>query len=418
MNRRRWHAITGMLVPAWLVLALLAVPLNGILPVAPWLMLHLLLLGAVSTAILVWSQHFADTLLRRSAIGGRRSLGMRLTAHTVGAVTVVTGMVGGWWPVVLIGGILVGANGLAHAAILFGQSRGSLPARFAPLVRYYIAAGVALAVGVTLGVLMARPDSVGEVHERLFIAHIGMNVLGWIGLTVIGTVALLWPTVLHTQAPQTVKASSRGTISLLLAGLVVLGLGCLFDLRPVVALGVFVYLLGLARVLVEVAGLARRAPAVSYAGWTIAAALAWFALCTLGFGLVVVSAPSWRAAADRLELLVPFIAVGFAAQILLGALSYLLPVVLGGGPRALKATAGELDRAGLLRVIVINVGILLYLLPLPQVVRGVLVAVVLAAITSFLPLMGRAMKANRRVRRLDAVPPGPMAGADRPAAPR
>ncbi len=406
MSRRRWHAITGLLVPAWLVLALLAVPLNGILPLAPWLMLHLLLLGAVSTAILVWSQHFADTLLRRPAIGGRRSLGARLAAHTAGAVIVLTGMVGGWWPVVLVGGILVGANGLAHAAILFAQSRGSLPARFAPLVRFYIAAGVALAIGVTLGVLMARPPGVGEAHERLFIAHIGMNVLGWIGLTVIGTVALLWPTVLHTQAPQTMKASSRGTISLLLAGLAVLGLGALVDQRAVLAAGVFLYLLGLALVLVEAVQLARTAPAVSYAGWTIAAALTWFALCTLGFGLVVASAPSWRAAADRLEFLVPFIAVGFAAQILIGALSYLLPVVLGGGPRALKATAGELDRAGIVRVLVINVGILLYLLPLPPVVRGILIAIVLAALASFLPLMGRAMRANRRVRRAEGVPLG------------
>jgi nitrite reductase (NO-forming) len=86
---------------------------------------HLLLLGAVSTAILIWSQHFADTLLRRSAAGGRISLGARLAVHTVGAVSVLIGIVGGWWPIVLIGGILVGANALAHSVILVNQSRGA-----------------------------------------------------------------------------------------------------------------------------------------------------------------------------------------------------------------------------------------------------------------------------------------------------
>jgi nitrite reductase (NO-forming) len=404
MDRRRWHAITGILVPAWLVLAILAVVLNGYLPLAPWLMVHVLLLGAVSTAILIWSQHFADTLLRRSAIGGRRSLGVRLAVHTVGAATVMTGMVGGWWPVVLAGGILIGTNGLAHAAILVGQSRGALPARFAPLVRYYIAAGVALAVGVALGVLMARPESVGEAHERLFIAHIGMNVLGWIGLTVVGTVALLWPTVLHTRVLRATKASAPGTLPLLLAGLAVLGLGCLVNLRSVVALGVLLYLLGLARVLAEVVDHARKSPAVGYAGWSIGAALAWFALSALGFGLVVEIAPSWVDASARLELLVPVFAVGFAAQILLGALSYLLPVVLGGGPGAVKATARELDRVGLFRVIIINGGIVLYLLPVPGLVRGAATVVVLAAFASFLVLMGRAMRANRQVRQSNGMP--------------
>jgi nitrite reductase (NO-forming) len=227
MSRRLWHITTGILVPFWLLLALVAVAVHRILPVAPWLMVHLLLLGAVSSAILIWSQHFADTLLRREAPGGRTSLGVRLGAHTVGAILVLTGVVGQWWPVVLGGGILVGVTALAHAALLVLQGRGSLPARFAPLVRYYIAAGVVLAVGVTLGVLMARPDVSETAHERLFVAHIGLNLLGWVGLTVIGTVALLWPTILHVRVADGTRAAARATLPVLLSGLTVLGLGCL-----------------------------------------------------------------------------------------------------------------------------------------------------------------------------------------------
>lgn len=411
MSRRLWHILTGALVPAWLFLTLVAVLIHRFLPVAPWLMVHLLLLGAVSSAILIWSQHFADTLLRHEAVGGRTSLGARLAAHTIGTILVITGIVGGWWPVVLAGGILVGGNALAHAAILLTQSRGALPARFAPLVRYYMAAGVALALGVTAGVLMARTDE-GEPFERLFIAHIGLNLLGWVGLTVVGTVALLWPTVLHARV-QSTRATARGTLTVFIAGLILLVAGCLTDLRLVTALGVAVYLVGLGLVLFEVVRLGRASPAVTFAGWSLGAALAWFALCVLGFGLLVALAPDWVGAADRLEQLVPVFAVGFAAQILLGALSYLLPVVLGGGPRVAKATARELDRGGLFRVIVTNLGLVVYLLPVTSLVKVTLSLLVVGTLASFLVLMTRAMKINRRLR-ADTVPPVP--GRPAPAA--
>ncbi|MCY7290473.1 MAG: copper oxidase, partial [Cryobacterium sp.] len=417
MNRRLWHLITGLLTPTWLLLTLIAVLIHRFIPVAPWLMVHLLFLGAVSTAILVWSQHFADTLLRHPAPGGRVSLGSRLGAHTLGAVLVITGIVGGWWLVVLAGGILVGTNALAHALILFRQSRGALPGRFAPLVRYYMAAGIALAIGVTLGVLMARTDVGGEPAERMYIAHVGFNLLGWVGLTVISTVALLWPTVLHARV-QTTRASARGTLPLFLAGLTVLGIGLLIDQRLVAAAGVLIYLVGLGLVLVEAVRLARQSPAVTFAGWSLGAALTWFFACVLGFGLIVTFAPSWVAATDRLGQLVPVLAVGFAAQILLGALSYLVPVVLGGGPSVSKATAAMLDRAALFRVIVTNVGLVLYLLPVPSLVKVTVSLLVIGTLASFLGLMPRALRQNRRLRRAtDATAPPARSAASVAAAP-
>jgi nitrite reductase (NO-forming) len=387
-------------------------------------MVHLLLLGAVSSAVLIWSQHFADTLLRHPAPGGRASLGWRLAAHTVGAVLVITGMIGGWWIVVLAGGIVVGANALAHGAILAVQSRGALPSRFAPLVRYYIAAGVALAIGVTLGVLMARMHDSEEAYARLFIGHIGLNLLGWVGLTVIGTVALLWPTILHVRVHDGTRAAARATLPLLLAGLAVLGLGCVLGERLVVGLGVLAYLAGLVRVLGDVVRHGRSAPAVTFAAWSIGSALAWFGLCTLGFAGIVILAPTWIAAADGVEQLVPAFLVGFAAQILLGALTHLLPVVLGGGPRVSKATSRELERGGLFRVIVVNGGLVLYLLPVPSLVKVVLSLLVVITLASFLVLMTRALKTNRVLRTPgdaaapvpDPRPAAPLAGARRTGA--
>ncbi|MGY4858453.1 multicopper oxidase domain-containing protein [Cryobacterium sp. AP23] len=402
MKDRLWHIVSGSLVPAWLAAAVILTLLHRMVPASGWLLVHLLLLGAVSTAILIWSQHFADTLLRRKALGHRISLGLRLAAHTVGAIAVMTGMVAGWFPVVLVGGILVGLNALAHAVVVVAQSRGALPGRFAPLVRYYVASAVMLAAGVTLGILMARLDGGGEAYERLFIGHLGLNLLGWVGLTVIGTIALLWPTVLHTRVEgATVAAGS--TLPVLVGGLALLTLGCLADLRLVVALGVLVYLIALGRVLWEAVGHLLRAPAVTFAAWSLGAAQVWFALCTLGFGLQVALAPSWTAAAAGVETLVPYFAIGFAAQVLLGALSHLVPVVLGGGPAALKATAAELDRGGLFRVVVVNGGLGLSLLPVSSTLTVTLSLVIVATLAGFLILFARALRTNRRVRALPLV---------------
>ncbi|MBX0301567.1 multicopper oxidase domain-containing protein [Cryobacterium sp. 1639] len=402
MKDKLWHIVSGSLVPAWLAAAVIFTLLHRMVPESGWLLVHLLLLGAVSTAILIWSQHFADTLLRRKALGHRLSLGLRLCAHTVGSVLVMTGMVIDGYPLVLVGGILVGLTALAHAAVIIMQTRGAMPGRFAPLIRYYVASAGMLAVGVTLGILMARLDGGGEDYERLFIGHLALNLLGWVGLTVIGTIALLWPTVLHTRIAGATVAAGH-TLTVLVGGLGLVALGCLADLRLVVALGILVYLAALGRVLWEGAGHLRRAPAANFAAWSLGAAQVWFALCTLGFGLQIALAPSWTAAAAGVETLVPYFAIGFAAQILLGALSHLVPVVLGGGPAALKATAAELDRGGLFRVVVVNGGLALSLLPISSTLTVALSMLIVATLASFLALFTRALRANRRARALPLV---------------
>ncbi|HEY9524153.1 MAG TPA: cupredoxin domain-containing protein, partial [Thermopolyspora sp.] len=398
MKRRTWYVLVNSLVGVWLALAVVAAATHRFLPASNWLLVHLLLLGALSTAVYIWSQHFADSLLRRKSPGGRRTLALRLAAHTVGAVLVVAGMVAALWPLVLAGGVLVVVAALVHALSLVRQLRGVLPARFAPLVWYYIAAALTLVIGVTLGVIMARPGVAGVAHDRLFVAHLGMNLLGWVGLTVIGTSVLLWPTVLRTKVLESTDLVARRVFPMLVAAVALVGLASLLDLRIAVVFAILIYLVALVQILVEAVRHARQSPPVNFAGWTMGTALAWFAVWVLGFGVSVVVAPGWSGTGERLAALVPVFAVGFAAQILIGALSYLLPVVLGGGPEAARASARELDRAGVFRVIVVNGGILLYLLPVPSLVKVVLAILVVGTLAAFLVLAVRAVLAGRRVR--------------------
>ncbi|MEO7348928.1 MAG: copper oxidase, partial [Terrimesophilobacter sp.] len=273
MSRKSWYLLMNGLVAFWLVAASVIVVAHRFVPHGGWLMVHLLLLGAVSTAILIWSQHFADTLLRRAAPGGRVFHGVRLFGHTLGVSVVVAGMVTDWWLLILVGGIIVGAVVLAHVVTLIIQSRGALPARFAPLVQYYVASGIALAAGVTIGIIMSRTDLAAGWHDRLYPAHLAFNLLGWVGLTVVGTVILLWPTVLHTKVSDAVDDTAKRSLMLMVGGLVVVGGAALLDLTALFAVGMIIYLGGVGLVVAAGVQQARKSTQWTFASWSIAAGM-------------------------------------------------------------------------------------------------------------------------------------------------
>jgi nitrite reductase (NO-forming) len=367
-------------------------------------MVHLTLLGAASTAILIWSQHFADTLLRHPAPGDRRSLGGRLIAHTLGVIAVVAGVLTGAWALVAVGAAIVGANALGHAALLWWQLRTALPARFRPLVRYYIAAALVFAVGVGLGAWLATHPA-GGLHERLLVAHATVNLLGWIAISVIGTVLLLWPTVLHARADQTTDAAAGGALPLLLIGLGIVILGCVLDTTTLVATGVLVWLGGLGVVMAIGVRQARRMPPGTYAAWSIAAGMLWLLAGAISYAVAAATAADWMALQDAMTWLAgPFVA-GFVVQVLLGALSYLLPVVVAGSPKSAKIAAEELDRGAVFRIVSINGGIALYLLPVPSLVKVLLSLYVFGVLLSFLVLAVRAVVLARRARRAEGADP-------------
>jgi len=417
MSRKTWYVLMNALIGLWALAAIVVVLVHRYVPLSGWLMVHVLLLGAASTAILIWSQHFADTLLRHPAAGGRRAHGARLALHTVGAGVVVAGMLRGAWPVVLAGGTLVALVAVLQGASLLRQMRSALPSRFGPLVRYYVAASGALVIGVTLGVIMSRADVAPPVHDRLYLAHVGFNVLGWVGLTVIGTVILLWPTVLHASITAPAEKAGRRALPILSAALVLLGLASFADLHLLVSVALAGYLVGLGLVLWSAIRQARSAPPATYASWSMGAALGWFFGCVLAFAVVSATTATIGAATEALhDIVLPFV-VGFVTQIVVAALSYLLPVVLGGGPTVAKQTGRELDRGAVFRVIVINSGLLLSRFPLPSLVKVTLSLLVFGALVAFLVLVVRAVLVSRRSREGAAAAPRTVAPASRPSAP-
>ncbi|MFN8194199.1 MAG: multicopper oxidase domain-containing protein [Nocardioidaceae bacterium] len=397
-RRGMWPA-RDLPVVVWLVAVPLVAAAHPWLPAPGWLMIHLLLLGAVSNAVVVWGRYFTDAVLHaRPAPGDRAVQTRRLLLLNAGILGVVVGVPGGWWPLTLTGAALVvGAVGW-HAGALAALLRRALPARFSGTVRYYVAACGCLVVGAGLGATLARGLD-DRWDQRLVLAHAACNILGWLGLTVVGTLLTLWPTMLRTRiAEGAERAAGRALPVLLVAVLVVVG-GAASGSRPVAAVGLLAYLVGLGLVAPAMVAAARTKPPSDFPTWSVAAAVVWLTACVgrLGVGLLVAS--SWTEVDRLVDAVVPFLAAGFGAQVLLGALSYLVPVALGGGPTPVRTATRVLDRGGALRVAVVNAGLLVTALPAPAPVRVLASAAVLIGLAAFLPLLVLGVGASLRARR-------------------
>src|SRR5699024_5728954 len=100
--------------------------------------------------------------------------------------------------------------------------------------------------------------------------------------------------------------------------------------------------------------------------------------------------------------------------VLLGALSYLIPVVLGGGPAPVRAGTTAFDAAGPLRVTVANAALAVCALPVSSLTRVVASVLYVIAMASFLIVLVRAMRAQRRAKTVASDPlVAPVNGARR-----
>ena len=384
---------------AWFVAAIAIAVAHRWLPDANWLMLHVVLLGAVTHSILVWSFHFAQTLLRSPATDAQaRRHNVRLGLVTAGTAAVLIGVPSELWSLTLLGGTSVMVAVGWHGVTLWTMLRRALPARFRVTVHYYLCAAASLVVGAGFGVALAWgwPD---PWHGRLLVAHALTNLLGWVGLTVAGTLLTLWPTMLRTRLGSTAERRTRTALPWLVSSVLVSAGGALAGLSWLSALGLVGYLGGLALWLVGLWGPVRKAPPREFAPASVAAALVWLVLGLGWAGWVLVTAPDWQSVREAFIWPATALAAGFGVQVLTGALSYLLPSVLGGGPSVVRAGQDWFNRGGLVRLIAINGGLALWLLPTASWVKVTGSVLGLIGVASFLPLMVLGLRASIAARR-------------------
>jgi nitrite reductase (NO-forming) len=302
----------------------------------------------------------------------------RIVSFNVGAFTVVAGISLDAMAAVILGAVVVAVVVVWHAAALFSRMRRALPSRFGTTLRYYVAASMLLPVGLTFGVLMA-PDTLDEtVHARFALVHIAVNLLGWMGLTVLGTLIRLWRTMLHVRVADGAERASRRALPVLMAGIAITGVAAVAGSRSAAAAGLLCYLFGVAVVGRPLFTEARSRPPSTFGTRSVLAGLPWLAGSVAALTTILGASPTWRRAADAADWLAAPFLVGFAAQVLLGALSYLVPVVLGGGPAATRATNATFDTAGTVRLAIQNVATLAAAVPAMQAGRTLYAVAVLA----------------------------------------
>lgn len=340
---------------AALVSSALVLGARGVLPQPLWTSVHVVTLGVLTSSVLQWSWYFTRALLHLPADdrrAGRNATG-RLVTFNVAVVAVVAGMWAAWAAVAVGGAGAVGALIAWHGVDLVRAARTRLGNRYAVVVRYYVASAGFLVVGCMLaGFLVvamfdpAAPDWVVASRDRLTLAHALVNVGGWLGLAVLGTLVTLGPTVLRVRIHPAALDRAVAMLPALVVGVAGAAVAAVLGWLPGVGVGLLVVcaaaVLGVGVPLVSVA---RGARGGAFSAWAMGGGLVWSAVGVVGIATCAFTAADATALRDASLPWVVLLGAGGVTQILVGALSYLMPVVIGGGPSAVRVGMGVIEVA-------------------------------------------------------------------------
>jgi nitrite reductase (NO-forming) len=359
-GRSRRHAVGIAIVLAWLLAAGVVVLGGRRVTDGGWLALHLVLLGAVTNAIFEWSEHFAATLLHARPTADRL-VWARTALLNLGVVLVLTGVHGGRPGLVGGGAGVLGLVVVAQALVLGSWLRRGLggPRQLGDTVWFYLAGSGALLSGIGLGVMLSVGAGSADTFRAMRLAHAHLNLLGWIGLAVIGTLFTLWPAVLRTRIVPGIAVAARWALLLCVGGLAAITVGLLIQGRALTLVGLCGYIVGVGAALVPFVATARRRRPRSGAAWMLAAGVSWL-VASVAVDLARLLGVDRVVDLDaHLGRLVPAVAAGFGLQMVMGALSFLMPVVLGHGPQGNRRLTRLLELGWPARVAVLNVGVAL-----------------------------------------------------------
>jgi nitrite reductase (NO-forming) len=329
-----------------------------------WLPAHLLLAGGAATAIAAVLPFFTAALVIAGPVRPAiRVAGIGLVAIGAAGVMAVHGLAPGRAvPAAIAGSSFLAGLGLVAAAT-FAPLRGALGPRRVLFERAYALALANVAVGATIATFVIGGNgTVGAAWGALKPAHAWLNLIGFAGLVIATTLLHLAPTIVGTRLRP--RASGR-------LGVIGLAVGA-----PLVSAGYAAGLDFLARtgalaVLAGAVGVAVHGAVVHLDGqrgrWTtdldwhrltagaLLAGQAW-----LGLGLAAAAARVLELGADpagwSLPGLVGPLLIGGIAQILVGAMSHLLPAIGPGDPLRHAWQRRLLGRAATVRLGAINVG--------------------------------------------------------------
>ena len=342
MGRADWH----MRANAFVILYLIAALVFGVFQKTSeggeptWLTVHLLLLGAVTNAIVTWSDHFVSALLWARSQNRTRQMTI-ISLLNLGIVGVLFSVSRNDHALLVLSGLLMAGVIAYYLRGITTLIKHSLNKRFKGVIAYYQLAALMILVGMTLGVIDAFKSDEDIWQSRITLAHLHANLLGWVGLTIIGTLVTLWPTVLRTQMHEKAIAKAKLGLKFLIAGIFGSILGSLINQPLILAMSIVIYLVGSGITLAPAALLLRMRLPDRSSAWMMFSGIIGLAVLLISEIVLVLAYRTSEKILTSIEAHLLLIFTLWLLPILLGALTYLLPVVLGRGPasnRALEST--------------------------------------------------------------------------------
>lgn len=318
-----------LLCVAFLVAAAVTAVLAG--PGGRWAALHLLLVGALLTAISTATVYLSVTWSASPAPDGRIVESQRwlLAAGAVGVVGSLQ-LDAPTWVTGLSGALVIAALLLLGWMLVQIRATATVD-RFLPAIDAYLLAIAAGVVGSIVGPLLAA-GAFGEHHLRLRDAHLALNLFGLVGLVVAGTIPYMTATQARTKmSPRATPGAVWAVITVLAAATATMVIGHLSgdDRLAAFALGTYAAaVLALVRILPRL-----RRRQFDWAGPRLVQLLTgvgWWGGATAAIAWQTYSGGDPGPA--RLALV-----IGGYAQILIASMAYLGPVVRGGGHVRLSA---------------------------------------------------------------------------------
>lgn len=350
----------------WMTAALLAMLLPPARRLGWWLPLHLALAGAVSQLIVGGQVMFSATLgLAKGP--ARRTVIAQLALMNIGVAGVAAGRVFSSKPILAVGASSFLVALLSAAIVVHRLWRRSLNRRFAITGTFYRLAMASVVMGSGTGWAVASGVfHSADAYAWHKFAHMALNLFGWAGLTIAGTIVTLLPTVLHVRIPEIRRL--RIVPWTMFAGICVMAVGLTVGARAVATGGAVVLVVGVA----PLGGLVRgalsmpRRRRIPLSACHLIAAMAWCAfVCVIQ--VVVIARGDGAALRD---LWVVGLAAGFTLQAVIGAWSFLLPSARRVDAETRRRELVAFEVGAMIQVVAYNVGLVLVLASL----RGLLPA--------------------------------------------
>jgi len=282
---------------------------------------HLTFAIGIAPLILAALGYFVP-VLTRSARAPSQVVAAPFAAVAAGIVAVAYFAAPEAWPLAYLAAAVIALVAVGVVlAWMIGRARASIGTPH-PCLRWYVAATACL--GAALLAVLAMPYA-PEHYVALKRLHLHLNLLGFVGLTAVGTLQVLVPTAAGAPDP---RAAARldADLKWALAGTVLIAAGSAW-LPLVAALGLFFWLSLAIRIARDWFTLyPGRLLAWHGAPPSLAGALAGFTI------MLVLGALHGGGSLDARDAVLAFI-LAFLLPLVTGALSHLLPIWLRPGPQ-------------------------------------------------------------------------------------